>query len=132
MYIASAAFTFPDVKMIMAHVGGESGDQALHAASMLPNVYLDISVTGQWKYMLNPENFYRWLRNLIDEAGPWKILFATDWPQPDLWIPLAKWVKAIKEPKTEVRFTPEEIEIILGRAAQRVFGIPDDFRSSSQ
>lgn len=132
MYIASVAFTFPDVKMIMAHAGEDSAGQALHAASTLPNVYLDISVVGQWKYVRNPENFYLWLRNLIDEVGPWKILFATDWPQPDLWISLVDWVKAIKEPKTKLKFTPEEINIILGTAAQKVFGIPDNFCKSSR
>ncbi len=131
MYIASAAEAFPDVKMIMAHAGLESWPQALLAASIMPNVFLDISITGQWEYWLHPEEFYRWLRNLIDQAGPWKILFASDWPGPNNWTSLDKWVEAIKEPKTEIKFSPEEREIVLGKAAQEVFGIPEDFCSSS-
>lgn len=127
MYIASAAEAYPDVKMIMAHAGLESWQQALLAASILPNVYLDISLTGQWEYWLHPEEFYRWLRNLVDQAGAEKILFASDWPGPNNWTPLDKWVEAIKEPKTETKFSSEEREFILGRAAQGVFGIPDNF-----
>lgn len=127
MYIASAAEAFPEVNFIMAHAGLESWQQALLAASIMPNVFLDISLTGQWEYWLHPEELYRWLRNLIDQAGPWKILWATDWPGPNSWTPMDKWVEAIKEPKTSIPFSREERDIILGKAAQKVFGIPDNF-----
>jgi predicted TIM-barrel fold metal-dependent hydrolase len=107
--------------MVMAHAGGESSAQALNAAMVLPNVYLDISVM-QLNYKLNPDYFYRWLRNLIDWATPWKILFASDAPMPTFWVSNEEWVQAIKEPKTkEVKFTSEEIDIILGKAAEQVF-----------
>lgn len=129
MYIATAAEEFPDVKMVMAHAGLESWQQAALAASILPNVFLDVSLGGQWEYWLHPQEFYRWLRNLVDEAGPWKIMWASDWPGPNNLTPLDKWLEAFKEPKTDIQFSQEEREIILGRAAQQVFGIPDDFRS---
>ncbi len=119
--IATVADHFPGVKMVMAHAGGESSAQALNAAMVLPNVYLDISVM-QLNYKLNPDYFYRWLRNLIDWATPWKILFASDAPMPTFWVSNEEWVQAIKEPKTkEVKFTSEEIDIILGKAAEQVF-----------
>jgi len=132
MYIASAAEAYPEVNMIMAHAGLESWQQALLAASIMPNVYLDISLTGQWEYWLHPEKFYEWLRELIDQAGAEKILWATDWPGPNNWTPMDKWVEAIKEPKTKIKFSPEEKELILGKAAQKCFGIPDDFRSPAR
>jgi hypothetical protein len=132
MYIASAAEAYPDVNFIMAHAGLESWQQALLAASIMPNIFLDISITGQWEYRLHPEEFYRWLRNLVDQAGPEKILFASDWPGPNSWTPLAKWVAAIREPKTKIKFSAEEREIILSRAAQKAFGIPDNFRDSQE
>lgn len=122
MYIASAAERFPEVKMVMAHAGGESWQQALVAATVIPNVYLDIS-TRQMDLCINPDSFYRWLRNLIDWAGPLKIMFASDAPLPTFWLPQKDWVKAIKEPKTEVSFTPEEKEAILGKTAENVFAL---------
>lgn len=131
-HIASAAEQFPEVNFIMAHAGLESWQQALLPASILPNVFLDISLTGQWEYWLHREEFYRWLRHLVDEAGPEKILFASDWPGPNNWTPLDEWVEAIRNPKTGIVFSQEEREWMLGRAAQQVFGIPDNFRVAAQ
>jgi len=51
-------------------------------------------------------------------------MWASDWPSQENLMPRAEWLKAITEPKTDVQFTSEEIEIILGQAAQAVFGIP--------
>jgi predicted TIM-barrel fold metal-dependent hydrolase len=108
----------------MAHCGLESWRQALLAARLLNNVYVDISMR-QWQLKLRPERFYNWLRDMLDEAGPWKIMWASDWPSQENITPRAAWLKAIEEPKTKVQFSSEEIEIILGKAAQAVFGIPD-------
>ncbi|MEE8430179.1 MAG: hypothetical protein V3S16_02930 [Candidatus Desulfatibia sp.] len=55
-------------------------------------------------------------------TGPWKILFATDAPWPIFYRSVNDWVEAIDEPKTEINFTREERDIILGKAAQAVFG----------
>jgi predicted TIM-barrel fold metal-dependent hydrolase len=120
MYIASAAERYPDVKMVMAHAGTESWQQALLAASALSNVYLDISLR-QWDYRVNAEKFYEWLRNLIDWAGPWKVLFASDTPLPTFWVPQPEWVNAIKKPDTNISFSNEELDIVMGKAAQAVF-----------
>jgi predicted TIM-barrel fold metal-dependent hydrolase len=120
MYIATVAEQFPDIKIIMAHAGMESWQQALVAAAMLPNVFLDISV-HQITFCLRPKKFYTWLRELIDEAGPWKVLFASDAPLPNTFAPLDVWVKAIKEPDTDIAFSREELDVVMGRAAQTVF-----------
>lgn len=124
MYIASAADMYPDVKFIMAHCGLESWEQALLAARLLNNVYVDISMR-QWQLKMRPQRFYNWLRDAIDETGAWKIMWASDWPSQENIIPRAEWLKAIKEPQTDIKFSQEEIEIILSRAAQAVFGIPE-------
>jgi predicted TIM-barrel fold metal-dependent hydrolase len=118
--IASAAEEFPEVKMIMAHAGLESWEQCRLACAALPNVYMDISIR-QFDYQINRDKFYQWLRDMIDWTGPWKILFATDAPLPTFYLPTKEWVEAIKNPKTDIEFTPEEREIILGRAAEAVF-----------
>jgi hypothetical protein len=122
IYIASAAEHFPEVKMVMAHAGLESWDQARLAATVLRNVYVDISIR-QLDYRVNPQAFYRWLRDFIDWATPWKVLFASDTPMPTFWCPEDEWVKAIKEPDTDIPFSKEELDIVMGKAAQAVFNI---------
>lgn len=121
-FIASAAEEFPEVKMIMAHAGLESWEQCRLACTALPNVYMDISIR-QFDYQINREKFYDWLRDMIDWTGPWKVLFATDAPLPTVLMSVKDWVEAISEPKTNIRFTREERDIILGKAAQAVFGV---------
>jgi hypothetical protein len=121
-YIATVAEHYPDVKMIMAHAGLESWRSALAAAEMVPNIYLDISI-HQFYYRLHPAKFYRWLRGLIDGAGPEKILFASDAPMPNSWVPLDEWVKAINEPEGDIEFSREELDIVMGKAAQAVFNL---------
>jgi len=94
------------------------------AARLLNNVFVDISMR-QWQLKLRPQRFYNWLRDMIDESGVWKIMWASDWPSQENIVPRVEWLKAIKEPQTDVEFSKEEIEIILGKAAQAVFSIPD-------
>jgi len=127
MYIASVGEMYPDIPMIMAHAGLEAWPQALLAASIMPNIYLDLSLAGQWSYWMNREKFYEWLRYMMDEATAEKLLWATDWPGPNNWTPIDEWVDAFKNPKTNIKFSKEEMELVLGRNAQKVFGIPDDF-----
>jgi hypothetical protein len=37
--------------------------------------------------------------------------------------PLKEWVKVFKEPETDIPFTQEEKEMILGGSARKVLGI---------
>ncbi|MCC6532995.1 MAG: amidohydrolase [Burkholderiales bacterium] len=119
--IASAAEAFPEVNMIMAHAGLESWEQCRLACAALPNCFMDISIR-QFDYRINRHKFYQWLRDMIDWTGPWKILFASDAPLPTFYLPTKDWVAAIDQPQSDVEFTREERDIILGRAAQAVFG----------
>jgi predicted TIM-barrel fold metal-dependent hydrolase len=124
MYIATAAETYPEVTFVMAHCGLESWEQAMLAARLLSNVYVDISMR-QWQFKMRPQRFYNWLRDMIDEAGLRKIMWASDWPSQENIVSRAEWLRAFQDPETDVEFTSEEMEIILGQAAQAVFGIPD-------
>ena len=46
-------------------------------AGIKPNIYFDFS-GWQLLYNAHPEKFYRMLRTVIDEVGPWRVLFGTD------------------------------------------------------
>jgi uncharacterized protein len=123
-YFASAAARYPEVNFIFAHCGDVAWwQEAMQAASWLKNVYVDLSLWQKPYRKMPRERFYQWLRNLIDNVGPEKILFATDAPYPNLMCPLKEWVKVFSEPDTDIPFTPQEKEMILGGSAAKVLGL---------
>lgn len=126
IYVDDVAADFPDLPIIMAHVGHEMWHEALLVASVKRNVYFDIS---GWQLTFNshPADFYRMLRRLLDDVGPWRVFFGTDGPYLNVLCPWDTWVAAIREPDLsscpDVSFTNEEKEIVLGRAFARLMGI---------
>lgn len=121
VHFASAAARYPEVDFIFAHCGDLAWwHEAAQAAAWLTNVYVDLSLWQKPYVKMPKKRFYQWLRNLIDDIGPEKILFATDAPYPNLTYPLKDWVKVFSEPDTDIEFTEEEKELILGKAALKV------------
>lgn len=123
-HFAIAAARYPEADFIFAHCGDVGWwREAIQAAAWLNNVYVDVSYWQKPYKRLPKARFYQWLRDIIDIAGADKILFATDAPYPNLICPLKEWVEAFKEPETDIAFTQEEIELILGGAATKVLKI---------
>lgn len=123
IYIDDVAADFPDLPIIMAHVGTELWEEALMVASVKPNIHFDIS-GWQVAFSSHPQNFYRMLHTVLDTVGPWRVFFGSDGPYLNVLCPLDRWVKALIEPDLgscpEVSFKPEEIEIILGKSFARL------------
>jgi predicted TIM-barrel fold metal-dependent hydrolase len=124
MYIDTVAAEFPEAKLIIAHCGHGWWRQALDVAMMKPNVYVDFS-GWQITYGLNPNYFWEPLRMAIDILGPWRVLFGTDGSMYDVFMSPKKWVEAASNPTetTQIKFTKEEIEIFMGRAAQKLYSL---------
>lgn len=126
IYIDDVAADFPELPIIMAHAGQAEWFQALMVANYKPNIYMDISAL-EGVLVGHPDDFYRRLRRMIDDMGPWRIFFGSDSPLFNLLCPLDAWVKAIAEPDLsscpDVSFTEDEKEIILGKAFTRLLGI---------
>jgi uncharacterized protein len=124
--VDDVAADFPDLSIIMAHVGHLLWHEALFVAARKPNIYFDFS-DWQMTFLEYPQEFYRMLRRIIDDLGPWRVFFGTDGPYLNVLCPLEKWVGAIKEPDLsscpEVSFTDEEKRIIMGDAFARLMGI---------
>lgn len=99
---------------------------ALRVAGMKPNVYFDFSA-WQITFSEHPEEFYRVLRRIIDDVGPWRVFFGTDGPYLNVVCPLDRWVAAVMEPDLsvcpEVSFSDEEKRIIMGDAFARLMGL---------
>jgi hypothetical protein len=123
--VAKLAALYPQVKMIMGHAGAQQWpERAMGAAMGHSNVYMGVEL-HQRDYVYDPQAFYRWLRRMMDFCTPWKILFSSDSPDGDAMLPEKEWVEVFKNPKTDVKFTKEEMDIVLGKAAQKVFDIRD-------
>jgi predicted TIM-barrel fold metal-dependent hydrolase len=50
-------------------------------------------------------------------------MFGSGFPNPNVLTPEAEWVQAIKEPQTDIEFTKEELDMVLGGSAAEVFDI---------
>jgi predicted TIM-barrel fold metal-dependent hydrolase len=123
IYIDDVAADFPDLPIIMAHCAHALWQEALLVAEIKPNIYFDFS-GWQMTHGNHPQDFYRMLRRVIDQVGPWRVFFGTDGPYYNALFPWGTWVKAITEPDLsscpEISFTPEETEIIMGKAFARL------------
>lgn len=74
-HIDAVAIRFPDVNIIMAHLGHPFEGECIAVARKHPNVYTDISALHY-----RPWQFYNSLM-LVQEYGVWpKVLFGSDYP----------------------------------------------------
>ena len=109
--------------MIMAHAAMDLWNEAVMYGKLIPNVYFDLSY-HQFSYVgWGAQKFYEWVRLLIDECGVSKIMWASDTPLPCAVLPTEEYVKVFTERDTSVAFTEEEIEIMMGGAAEEVFDL---------
>ena len=114
IYVDDVAADFPELPIIIAHVGLGMWQEALHIAGMKPNIHFDISA-WQMFFAFYPKDFYRMLRRAINSVGPWRVFYGSDSPMVDFIVPMERWVRAVREPKLasmpEISFTEEEKEI---------------------
>lgn len=123
VFIAEAAAKFPDTKMVIAHADREYWPEAVMFGAYIPNVYFDIS-----GYQLNynfwgEQKLFEWLRGLIDQIGANRIMWATDYPLPNVALAPDLWVKVFTERPTNALFTDKEIEMLMAGATAELFGI---------
>ena len=124
--IDAVAAELPELKIVIAHAGHGWWQEAIDLASVKPNVYVDFS-GWQMEYANGPDYFYRPLRAAIDTLGPWRVLFGSDGSMLDVILSPTDWVQALQEPRSPsgIRFHQEEIEIVLGRAAARLYRLKE-------
>ena len=101
--------TFPALTLIGAHLGGWSiWNEAVKELADFPNFYVDSSSSF---YALSPAE----VENIIRAYGTKRVLFGSDYP---MWSPS----QDLKE-LLSLNFTAEELEDILHRNCERVFGL---------
>ncbi|GAB4330595.1 MAG: hypothetical protein Kow0099_01310 [Candidatus Abyssubacteria bacterium] len=123
VFVESVAADFPDLKIVMAHVAHCWWEEAVALAGTKWNLYVDFS-GWQRVFIHNPGRFYAMLRSALDEIGPWRVMYGSDNPYLGLVLPSKNWVAAVQDAGgSDFSFSKEEIEIMLGPAAARVFAI---------
>ncbi|MGD0329068.1 MAG: amidohydrolase family protein [Nitrososphaeria archaeon] len=100
------AETFPDVPLIMAHMGfWQNTEDAISKAMKYDNLYLDTTMNN------NVES----LRKAVDKAGAEKLVFGTDTPGPSMQVEIMKINVAIPDRKKR--------ELILGGNISKILKI---------
>ena len=126
IYLDDLAVDFPEVKIIAAHMNNKSWHDWAVLASMKDHLYGDLAM---WQFHAKADygRFCRALREMIDAAGPDKIMFATDAPGFEPIIPSKRWIEIMRSlpenapPGTS--FTTQEVDAMLGGNARRVLGL---------
>ena len=117
LLLEDVVMDFPDLQIIMMHMGWPFFDEALYMLSTYPNVYMETSVAV---WLLGDELFHRLLKEAVATAGSDKVLFGTlqmAWPEL-----IGKSVQTIREAPY---LSPDEKEDILWNNAIHMFEIED-------
>lgn len=106
---------FPDLDIVMMHMGWPFFDEALYILGTYPNVYMETSVAI---WLLNEELFNRLLKESVETAGSDKIMFGTlqmAWPDA-----IGRSVETILNADY---LTKDDKKAILWENSTRLFGI---------
>jgi predicted TIM-barrel fold metal-dependent hydrolase len=119
-HIDPVATRFPDVKIIMAHLGHPYEGECIVTIRKHPNVYADISALHY-----RPWQFYNSLM-LVQEYGVWnKLLFGTDYPftTVDATIDGLHGLNAMLSGTVLPRLDERQIEAMIQRDALTLLGL---------
>jgi predicted TIM-barrel fold metal-dependent hydrolase len=108
--------TFPDLSLILAHLGGAAWRQTMDLARAFPQVSFDLCEIVEWVGAPNAPDRDE-LGRLIRGVGPDRVMLGTDFP----WYDLDRTVELVMDvPGLGV----EEREAILGANAARILHLP--------
>jgi predicted TIM-barrel fold metal-dependent hydrolase len=115
LLVEDVAVAYPDLKIVMAHMGYPFTEHASYMLYAHSNVYLDVAVVN---WCLGRAGFQSLLRQVFETVGPDKILFGSDQMNVPQMIPVG--VSAIQEAPF---LSEEDKRKILGDNARRLLGI---------
>jgi predicted TIM-barrel fold metal-dependent hydrolase len=129
MYVDSVAADLPDLRLVLGHSARLEtwGDEALSVAIYKSNVFLDLSL---WQHWISPDELVRKVVWMRDRIGPDRILFGSDMGGIEVSLTLKEWVDQFRilpewAKQLGYRVSAEEIDLILGENARRVYRLPD-------
>jgi len=119
-HLDTVATRFPEVRIIMAHLGHPYEGECVVTARKHPNVYTDISALHY-----RPFQFYHSLM-LVQEYGIWdKVLFGTDYPFTNVNATLSglRGLNAMLEGTSLPRLNTDAIEQMIYRDSLAILGL---------
>ena len=123
IYLDDVSLDFPDMTIIAAHMGFGWWQELASMMAKRTNLITDICGWQQNAIRHFP-TFAKTLREMMYLVGADNMLFATDGPSFRLYnLPNKEWVRVIrnlsKDPPEGIEFNESEIELLLGKSAQR-------------
>jgi predicted TIM-barrel fold metal-dependent hydrolase len=112
---ADLARAWPDLTLILAHLGGGSWRQTLELARAFPNLHFDCCEIIEWTGAANAPTAAE-LARLILDVGAHRVMLGTDFP----WYDLDRTLERVMALPLLAR---EEKEAILGANAARLLGL---------
>jgi hypothetical protein len=106
---------FPNLTIVLAHLGGATWDQALEIARAYPNACFDCCEIIEWTGAPNALTDAQ-LARLIANIGPERVMMGSDFP----WYDLDRQVERIMELPILSR---EQKEAMMGANAIRIVGL---------
>jgi len=126
---------YRELPVIMGRSGIFTGfggwlDEAIGVACTKPNFYLDLSEWQSFGALEDEEHLTKTLIRMKRAMGAERIVWGSDGPvtwQPERDARCISFFKELPEsaPKYGGKFTPEEVDLILGGNLQRIFKIPN-------
>lgn len=128
VYVDRVAADFPDLKIVLAHVGYPWQDETLMIASKNPNVSVDVS---GWQVFAStvPAKVFQMIGDAkILKVFPNRMLFGSDFPLFEYTMTLNKWVEFFTKLQLPSEFVEqgykqvreEEIEKVMWKNAARI------------
>ncbi len=109
---------YPDLKVIIAHLGGKWRAETYELCAKHANCYTDISALQGW-LPSDPATCITRLKEVAEKA-PDRASFGTDWPLFDLSYPSSSWLNFVKEQD----WANEDIKAqVLGGNMQRLLNL---------
>jgi hypothetical protein len=121
LLLEEVAFAFPELRIVIAHLGHPWMAETIVLVRKHPNLYADISALHY-----RPWQFYNGLVLACEYGVEEKLLFGSDWPftTPSESIEELRRVNRFTEGTSLPRIPEEVIEAIINRDGLAVLGIP--------
>jgi predicted TIM-barrel fold metal-dependent hydrolase len=105
---AELAEKYPSVPILIVHSGALTAGfpEAIRIAKSYPNLYLDVSGS----YITGP-----WIKNMVEDLGPEKVVFSSDMPFIDLRYSLGRVLYS--------GLSPNDIKLVLGGNIRRLLNL---------
>jgi predicted TIM-barrel fold metal-dependent hydrolase len=127
MFLDDVCLDFPELWIQAAHMGFGWRYELYHMGSCKMNLTVDFS---GWQQIAknNYHEFCASLRECLDEFTPERVLWGTDGPLLEVVMSSKDYIQIIKDlpvKATEegIKFTQEEVDLMLGGSAQKIFGV---------